>query len=1640
MTREEFIEDAKIGDFVKIRTETDEFYEGVIVDLGSSGVKIHISEANIDKRIAYSRILEYDVQAGLTDAEVLKAETVIIQPQKADIDKADVAKEEIVREESALSEPVTETNHSVDSEKIAASSAENNSAPAENNNAPAENSNASSLNDSDLDFVEIRKSLEKKINPKYQNDISRINNILEYAKKVNEYSAESDRVRRAVANYRKLAESDKGFYALIGLIYHEVGDLEKAEKYYHDGHAYELESLLSGKTFSELKDSGEKTDSQGARASGEKQKNPGPQISREKEQTRGAVKNQETRGQQSSGGKQNSKDNGKQNAKDNGKQNPKGKQNSKGKQPSKEDESQKRPVFKGIIHFYNMEHKSGTIKGVSGGKIPFRIYQVKDKELQKILLAGMNRRTRVTYTRGLTKYGREAADRIAIDWDYYNEMETKPYNGEELQVEPFSYTKLKPIPVREVASTPEGERKAVEMMLLSAGENPFVNLPKDTSGNQYFQEAHRYMSGVRDENGEMIGIDLDEAEELFIKAIQAEDQLNSSVANLVNIYIKKGGENIIKGIQLLEVYGKIFTEDKLTNIRIQLIDKSGNLDALELILLSAIENCVMTSTLWQYEIKLAGIYCNQEKWEQAIEWLEKSLAFLDENESEFQQYEKVRNYNVKQLAITYYNVGRQEEAVRLAKDLLEKMPEDPVLPLIVDGTYSTETTDPGDDVTGDSDIFNLQFEDEIISEEEEISKYLMAKLREVDLADIFNKVKAVSFHLQDGRFVGNSGDLLLALDYIVKTFLVNKTANAQYRSTIYIGIAKLIYDFRNGTDEESDTRVSAYELIKYLGRYARYSADDLVERMAPVDSIRYMYLMALKYLVEGDTLEVTSATNMLIATFFVKSKTGLTGELHKLNPRRYNHSYYKKACVSVKDLLIATFMLSEKQKYVRAILESIFMHENLRNDTVFSMNRIIDPDSQSPDEQNEEEQIPEITSFYEYEKLWNSARKKYYGIVEEIGKEVRSSASEYRMVESIQQHKQRINNLLDLRVLWNRDEEYLGDYLEIIDCIDRTFNKYSLEEKIEGFRQVEAKIAKLGSDIDSAPTELSFDYIYPCLDDFRNSILDQLDELYLSSIPECSISLSNDKVYVKDNSVDIAITFCNASDKQNADAVEIELAGSEGADFSRCEMQFTSIRSGESQDYLAVFSLADHVIEEGQFDVTVNMKYQYREKGGSIGTVEISEVLPVNITSKENFVPIENKYNYIIRGSSVSIDTPELFRGRNELIEKICKSMCVNGVMQKNRGIILWGQRRVGKNSVKDYLKERIRAEYADAYLIIEVGSIGKCRNVRDILVSIVNNTEFALLEDYPEIYDKLVENHVSFATGTISEGENYMTEFSRFMRLLSIGLKKLGGAEKYIPLYFIDEFSYLYEWIEKGEIQGDVFMRFWKSFIQDYNICSIIIAQDNIPVWKSKYENEFACMNHDNEITYLDFEGAGELICEPCKPKGRELFAEDAVKLIYDWTKGSAYLIVIFCKHVIDYLNKNYTEKATKTIVRIVFEKEFIENRGMFNTGDFEPQIQDVANVGEEAERINKLNEELLKEIAASTIYTPRVRMEDLKFFSGSEDRELAQKIFDRLKERKIIEVERNTYCSVAMPLLKWYLLREQSLLDKDVLNQLVR
>lgn len=1736
MTKEELLEDVQVGDIVKVYTESDETFEGKVTDFGESGLKITLLNSSKAKRIMYGRITEYDIE----DAE--ERESVTGSSEKAGLGKDAV--------EFIETKKVTQ----FDRKEIFGNL------------------------DIDFDLESIREDWVSRLDSKQKNEQNRIVDILNYAKKVNEYKLDSDRVKRAIAEYKKLASDVISMNVFIALIYHEFNDVSAAVEYYHKGGAYDVEFQLSlvygyGDLFEK------------AVLAVEYNKENEVVV---KWLCEYAVKNNDVAvishvinhsdtylgkallfwyidkpefqmipnkdDMFSSENIMYLKNLNSVNSEDINTHIKEILSNvvSSSDVMTNTVVDDRDSVYKGIISFYNKNGGNGMIKNLDGGSIYFYIKQVKDIDLQRILATEVNYKRKVRYTRGINFKGEIAADAIELDevedgvvvepeYEYegflddydvyenmgrirsgnkvfnfvfeeikdpllYAEIMSKPYSVLDLTVKfnardykskktkklskiAYDICGIKEYSQQEIddfvsqhyitrsdvnewlgivpkknadyfrvadyeslhaidsviqedgaskrgggqpvlnatkhTETRNGEKKAVSLLLDANVSNPFSNLKRDVSGKKYFQDAHRYMVGRKNSNGETIGVDLDRAEELFIQAIRAMEQANSSVANLVNIYIKRGGDYIVKGLQLLEEYGYLFPTEKLTNLRIQLIDKSGNVEALEQILLSAIPNCVKKNTVWQYMAKLAGLYYKQQRWDDAIEWFEKSLSYLDRNKSDFSQYQLLRNNNLRPLIIAEYTAGNKNDAIAQATEFLKSAPEDPVIKSIVDGTFGINENKT---ILEDIEEIELQYEDDFFdSTNSEMSLYLSDQLKMVDLSVTFGKVPIVYEKLQNGRYVGNANDSNKAVKYINDNLLRKRLRgiSTAIRSSIFIGIARIISDSRENSSVLNEDKVAADEVKRYVARYARYSADALVESFATIDSIRFLYIQALRYLVAGDDGNINASMNMLVASFFMDS-TKLLDELHDVGNSGYKDDYYKMNCVSTKDLVIATFMLQDRQDYVTSILKKIYSETSLRLNVVNSLNKMIGADKS-------------ISKYYDFDAIWKKAKGVYYSNLEQLGKEVADSINEYHMAESIRIHIQRIEEILNTRLLWNQDELVIENYLKLISQIGDTLEKYTVEEKIDGFRIAETEIAKLKTDIEISPTEFSYDYVYSKLDDLRFSIRERYDDLYQSSRPECTIFLSNNSVYVNEKTVEIAITFRNAEDKQDADAVEITLEGSNGVTFLRCDKKFTSIRSGEEQDYLVAFSLDEKVISEGQFEIIVSMQYRYRDSVEKIKTTSVSEILPVTITDKENYIRIENKYNRIIRGSGVDVKTPELFKGRNELIDSICRSMSTSdGIMTKNRGIILWGQRRVGKNSVKDYLKEKIRLEYSDAYIIIELGSIGKCRNLRDVLITIINKTEDSLMQDYEEIYEKLIDNGMEFSGYALENTESYMPEFSRFMDRLSVRLKKISEDEKNIPLFFIDEFSYLYEWIEKGEIDGKQFMRFWKSFIQDYGICAIIIAQDNIPVWKSRYENEFACMNHDNEITYLDYEGAKELICEPCQVADKMLYTPEAVKLIYDWTKGSAYLIVIFCKHVIDYLNDNYTEKATKTIVQLVFEKEFIEKKEMFESDDFEPQIQDVSHVGSEGDFVNTLNEELLREIASATITSSQARIDELHFFTKYGEQ--ARKIFARLKERKIIEVERDAYCSISMPLLKFYLLREQSLLDKETLNKMIR
>ena len=798
------------------------------------------------------------------------------------------------------------------------------------------------------------------------------------------------------------------------------------------------------------------------------------------------------------------------------------------------------------------------------------------------------------------------------------------------------------------------------------------------------------------------------------------------------------------------------------------------------------------------------------------------------------------------------------------------------------------------------------------------------------------------------------------------------------------------------------------------------------EKDINIDSLRFYYVQALKYLEKSDNINIDGSLNGLIYSFFLTGKSLLEQRnLSKEKSKRNIEKYFDKECSSIDDFLAITFMLQTRKEYVKYILGKVFENDNMCAKFVEACCNYI----------NQEYEVQTNIELYD---LWKKAKEQYNRCNSELFAEITNCVIGYD-INKMLANVSNISEIQKKHIMLTLDDNYIESFKSIVMKIAKLHNSFDIEVKETAFEEVLSDIEALRDRIKEYPTELGFEHIFDEISELDSRVREEFKQFYGETIPKITDVSLNGPAYVNNNEITLSICFATAPYKQKIDNVNVSLDTSEGVKFVECQKQFSTIMSGDKQEYMARFALNEEAVKEAQFDLTVTIAYRYHSSIDEYSKETESFKLNVVINSKDTFVIVENKYDKIIRGNGVSTKLPEMFKGRGELINSICDSMHLGGgMMNKNRGIILWGQRRVGKNSVKDYLKKQISEKYPGAYIPIDLGNIGKCHNVREILISIVNNTKRGIRNNNRELYNELIEDEMDFSTDKLETSDSYMAVFNEFMAELSDLLEQHSEPETNILLYYFDEFSYLYQWIEEGSLDGEKFMRFWKAFISDYNICAIIIAQDNLPVWMTKYPNEFSCMNYDNEITYLDYKGAMELICEPCQVNGESLFTDDAVRSIYSLTKGSACLIVILCKFIIDYRNNNYIPKITKSVVDIVMEKEFLEKSDIYNSKDFEPQIQDVVNVGDKAEAINAGNRKLLEEIAVKTIDNNMAEVDKLDFLKDDEGG-YNRNIYERLKERKIIDTEGDKYCKISMPLLKLQLLRELGELTKENMSEMI-
>lgn len=903
----------------------------------------------------------------------------------------------------------------------------------------------------------------------------------------------------------------------------------------------------------------------------------------------------------------------------------------------------------------------------------------------------------------------------------------------------------------------------------------------------------------------------------------------------------------------------------------------------------------------------------------------------------------------------------------------------------------------------------------------ELSPYILSLISSVD----FKKYAKMSLLdeklIETGSFSGNREEAEKSIEAL-KEYL-NDNYKKEISGEFYLTMAKIAYDSSKKYEVPKDF------VMSLLGAALVELGDQKIVDSREIDSARSYYIEALKILPDNNDKNHIKASNMLVYSFFT-TLTDLQEEIKKREVSEciYLSKYYSNVVENqdnIREFIIATFMLynneSKASKTVDLIRKSIEETPKLLDGVETELARI---------QRIEREEMDK-----DFSDAWKGAYDEYVDQMDQLKSSIALCASDIKMDERVKECKNKIEEIRRKELLFGLDDDNVAEFVKSITDLFEIRKSETVNERINGYRDLHRSIEVDLRNFGNYPSEWSYSAIKEPNTKLLEEIKGRVEELCNKSKPELKISVLNSQAIMNARSVKVEINVKNNEHRQTADAIDIEISCLDN-EIKMEEMEtFSSVESGEQDTYVMKFQLSENTIRRGNFKINVKVKYKYYINFMTSVDGEESAEFTINIINKA-FKKIDNMYAKIVNGTGLK-DYPEMFKGRKKLIDKLCASMDLgNGKMNTNRGIVLWGQRRVGKNSVKDHFKEQLKTQYPDAYIHIDIGSIGRLQNsFKNLLLIIVSSTEKEIRRHHKELFEYYKSAGLCELGKQIRTDENYVVLFGEYMQELMEVINEYSNPYTNIPLYYIDEFTYCYEWIMEGKVDGKEFMQFLKSFISDYGICAVLLAQDNMPVWKAEYPNEFNCMDFDNMISYLDKAGTQELVCEPCSIGGESRFNEESVDYIHDLTRGSAYLIDILCDQIIDYLNEaKEAEYVTKYTVENVLLSWIDGEKDFFEETVFEPQYQDTSKVGEDAKRVEEANKSLLSEISVGTKEREFIEKSELRFFEDNAY-EFAEDVYERLVKRKVV-VEEGSKCKLYMPLLKFMFLKKRGLMDKDALE----
>ncbi len=772
--------------------------------------------------------------------------------------------------------------------------------------------------------------------------------------------------------------------------------------------------------------------------------------------------------------------------------------------------------------------------------------------------------------------------------------------------------------------------------------------------------------------------------------------------------------------------------------------------------------------------------------------------------------------------------------------------------------------------------------------------------------------------IEEGKYIGSDDNKRADIDKLVRTASTLRSRIAEERSNIYLNAARIYYDLG---EQDND-------FYNYLCRSFTSKGDNAVQSNNELDTVRTFYLTALK---------------VYDALYFDEGQNQKKDEQDAINALcRFLYSFLGRDRIPV-------LMSGDKNLSIKETLNFILVNSSDRNKIFFALAFIF---SKSPQYSMnrvlkilfENQEFKKVSCLFldvsvnstqeQFAEVWKKQATEIIKRENELSAQL-SPLRNFQIAEiwlssSIDRIENSINN-----VFFPLDKDYLADLENLLNNCISLCKASDFDDKNNKIEDIKVRAENLMQKMLRNPTKLAIEEVHPILNNLLNSLDKYLSILFSSSKPDLAFSSVFTAYQLKNsNQIDLQIKIEN---KSEGHAEEVELRLEANPTYFKSKEDFIvfykTIKGKKSDSKIIELELTEKAIQEKAFSIKIDASFKNRLNESFISP---SESLAVQLGEQKDFVEIKpNPYANGASGKAVTND--EMFYGRKEYIESAYKTMVEDGI-----SYVIYGQFRSGKSSILTHLEKKLESN--PQIIVVKLGDIGKFmgESSTPMFYRFLHQILRALRD---EVNKKIKIIKLSFIDFVIPDSKVFYEHpepvdyFYELMDNFQSQKNDLIDWENIRIIVSMDEFTYIYEKIVKGELSSD-FMKNWKALLAKNYFNVVLVAQDVFPKFFAEFENAFGTI-FPKRITYLDNQNARELIDEPIKRlnKNESKFRENAIDKIIELTAGHPWYIQIFCDALINYINTDKQQYITGANIDKVKErllrgterkdnfKNFIEN-----------------------------------------------------------------------------------------------------------------